>query len=56
LIDKNSDKQKKGYIFMKLLSIPYSDDLLITAGKSKEAFEIVKRLNIMQKVLCQNPN
>lgn len=39
---------------MKVLSIPYSDDLLITAGKSKEAFEQEMRLLLAVKLFELN--
>lgn len=35
---------------MKVLSIPYSDDLLITAGKSKESFELEMRFLLAVKL------
>ncbi len=39
---------------MKVLSIPYSDDLLITAGKSKEAFEREMRFLLAAKLFELN--
>lgn len=39
---------------MKVLSIPYSDDLLIAAGKSKEAFEQEMRFLLAVKLFELN--